>query len=102
MDIPVVYYVNLGFSWFIVLLAIAGYFYISKETGKKWSFWPIIAAGWAMFGISHVLVVSDVSTSEWYMTLLRILGYVLVIAALCTLAVETIASKAKRKPKKSK
>ena len=83
------YYVNCGFSWFIVLLAIVGYFYILRKTARKQAFWPILTAGWTMFGVSHSLIIGGVPTGEWYMTLLRILGYVLVIAALFSLMAET-------------
>lgn len=88
MDVPVMYFVNCGFAWCLMLLCIAGYFYILRKTGKKWAFWPVFAAAWTMYGVSHSLVLSGVSASEWYMTLLRVLGYVLVLAALCTLIVD--------------
>jgi hypothetical protein len=42
-----------------------------------------------MFGVSHSLIIGGVPTGEWYMTLLRILGYVLAIAALFSLMAET-------------
>ena len=88
MDIPPTYYVHLGFAWLIVLLAIWGYFYTPKGAERKWSFWLLLAAGWAMFGISHTLTITGTPTNEWYMLLIRVLGYLLNIAALVNLALE--------------
>jgi len=85
MDVPVMYFVNCGFAWCLMLLCIAGYFYILRKTGKKWAFWPIFAGAWLMYGVSHSLILSGVSASEWYMTLLRVLGYLLVVASLFSL-----------------
>ena len=88
-EVPGMFFlVNCCFAWFTVLLAIGGYVYLWKRTGKRWAFWPVLAAGWTMYGVSHSLVLGGVAMTEWYMTLLRILGYVLVVAALCTLVVD--------------
>ena len=88
MDIPPTYYVHLGFAWLIVLVAICGYFYTAKKAKQNWSFWLLLAAGWAMFGTSHALTITGNPTNEWYMVLLRVLGYLLNIAALVNLALE--------------
>ncbi len=47
MGIPVAYSVNCGFGWFIVLLATAGYFLTWRRMRERWSFWIILAVGWA-------------------------------------------------------
>ena len=93
MYIPPTYYINLGFAWLIVLLAIFGYFYTSRKAKGNWPFWLLVAAGWAMFGISHVVTIAGASTEGWYMTLLRVLGYIFNIAALVSLALEAKKSK---------
>ena len=49
MGTPVSYIVNCFFGWFIVLLAIAGYFLTLRRLGEKWAFWNVLAIGWALF-----------------------------------------------------
>ena len=87
MDIPAVYYVNVVFAWILVLLSIAGYFIVSKKLGERWTFWPVFAAAWVMFGISHTLLLTGTSSDAWYIMLLRVLGYLLVISALLVLMI---------------
>lgn len=87
MGHPAVYYVNVCFAWILVLLSIAGYFYVLKKQGQKWAFWPVFAAAWVMFGISHTLLLTSTSSDAWYIMLLRVLGYLLVISALSILMV---------------
>ena len=85
MNIPPMYYVNVSFTWFLMLLSIAGYFYVSRKQGEKWAFWPVSIAAWAVFAISHTLLIAGVSTDAWYLTLLRVLGYLLMVSALSVL-----------------
>ena len=89
MNIPPMYYVNISFTWLLVLISIAGYFYISNKQGEKWAFWPISAAAWALFGTSHALLIAGISANVWYITLLRVLGYVLMVIALSILVLRT-------------
>ena len=85
MDIPVSYLVNCGFAWFIVLLAIAGYFLTLRRMGEKWLFWIVLAIGWAFFAIAHTLLITGVSASVPYLTAIWLSSYVLVIASLVLL-----------------
>lgn len=85
MDIPAVYYVNVVFAWILMLLSTAGYFVVSRKLGEKWAFWPVFAAAWAMFGISHTLLLAGTSSDAWYIMLLRVLGYMLIVGALLVL-----------------
>lgn len=87
MSQPAMYYVNVCFAWILVVLSISGYFYVSKKIGEKLVFWPIFAASYVVFGISHTLILTGTSADEWYMTLLRVLGYVLMTSSLITLMV---------------
>jgi ABC-type Co2+ transport system permease subunit len=87
MDLPAMYYVNVSFTWVLMAVSIGGYFIVSKKQGEKWAFWPIVAAAWAVFATSHTLLVAGTSTDEWYLTLLRVLGYVLMLVALSVLMV---------------
>lgn len=94
---PAMYYVGCAFNWFFVLLCLGGYFYTLSKTGKRWVFWPIFAASWAVFGTSYlVLIIGDVSSGEWYITLMRTVGYVLFTATLFTLIAELTKPKQKR------
>jgi len=85
MEIPVSYLVNCGFAWFIVLLAIAGYFMTLRRMGQKWAFWIVLAVGWAFFAVAHTLLVSGVSASMPYLTAIWLSSYVLVVASLALL-----------------
>ena len=85
MDIPVSYLVNCGFAWFIVLLAIAGYFLTLRRMGKTWPFWIVLATGWAFFAVAQTLLISGVSAGVPYLAAIWLSSYVLVIASLVLL-----------------
>ena len=77
---------NCGFAWFLTVLSMAGYFYFVRKRGEKWAFWPMLAASWLMFALSHsLLLAAPYTKDEWYMMFLRVLGYVLAIGALLSL-----------------
>ena len=88
MSVPAMYYVGCGFDWFFVLLTLGGYFYILRKTGKKWVFMLIFAAMWVVMGLSYVFLLSGVSSGEWYITFIRIIGYVLFLAMILSMIVE--------------
>ena len=85
MSVPAMHYIGCGFDWLFVLLCIGGYFYTSTKAGKKWAFWLIFAAAWTVFGISYSLMINGIPAGEWYITLLRITGYVLFTVAIFSL-----------------
>jgi hypothetical protein len=85
MDFPAVYYVNVSFAWILMLLSIAGYFVVSRKLGERWAFWPVFAAAWTMFGISHTLLLAGTSSDAWYIMLFRVLGYLFIVSALLVL-----------------
>jgi len=87
MDVPAIYYMNVSFAWILTLLSIAGYFIVSRKLGEKWAFWPVFAAAWAIFGISHTLLLAGTSSDAWHIMLLRVLGYLLIVSALSVLMV---------------
>ena len=88
MSVPAMYYVGCGFDWFFVLLTLGGYFYILRKTGKKWVFMLIFAAMWVVMGLSYVFLLSGVSSGEWYITFIRIIGYVLFLVMILSMIVE--------------
>jgi hypothetical protein len=92
MNIPVMYYVGCGFNWLLFLLSIGGYFYVLNKTSKKWSFILVFAAAWAVSGLSYVFLVSGVSSDEWYITLLRVITYILFVSTLLSMIVELVKS----------
>ena len=92
MSLPASIYIGLGFNWFFVLLTLGGYFYILRNTGKKWVFMLIFAAMWIVMGISYVFLVNGISSGEWYITLVRTIGYVLFLATILTAIVELVKS----------
>jgi hypothetical protein len=85
MNTPAVYYVNVSFTWMLVLINIAGYFIVARRFNEKWAFWPLLAAAWACFAISHTLLLAGTASDAWYIMLFRVLGYVLVISSLVAL-----------------
>ncbi|MFB0559045.1 MAG: hypothetical protein ACETVS_00705 [Dehalococcoidales bacterium] len=85
MDTPVSYLVNCGFAWFIVLVAVAGYFLTLKKMQEKWPFWIILAIGWAFFAVAQTLLINGVSANVPYIAAIWLSSYVLVIASLVLL-----------------
>jgi len=87
MEIPVSYFVNCGFAWFIVLLAVAGYFLTLIRMGERWLFWIVLAVGWTFFAVAQTLLVTGISASMPYLTAIWLSSYVLVVASLAILFV---------------
>ena len=85
MDTPVSHLVNCGFGWFIVLLAITGYFLTLRRMREKWPFWIILAIGWAFFAIAQTLLVTGVSAGVPYLAGIWLSSYILVITSLVIL-----------------
>jgi len=85
MDISVASLVNCGFAWFIVLLAITGYFLTLRRIRERWSFWIILALGWAFFALAHTLLITGVPAGMPYLISIWLSSYVLVIASLAIL-----------------
>jgi len=91
MAIPVSYWVNCGFGWFIVLLAIAGYILTLRRMGERWSFWITLAAGWAFFAVAQTLLIAGVPAGVPYLAAIWLSSFVLVIASLVMLFVKLTA-----------
>ncbi len=85
MDVPVSYWVNFGFGWLIVLLAITGYFLTLRRMGEKWFFWIVLAVGWAFFAIAQTLLITGVQAGIPYLVAIWLSSYVLVIASMVLL-----------------
>jgi hypothetical protein len=87
MQIPVEYLVNCGFGWFIVVLAIAGYFLTLAKMGERWIFWIVLAVGWAFFAVANTLLISGVPAGVPYLVAIWLSSYILVAASLALLFV---------------
>lgn len=85
MNIPLSYIVNCSFGWIIVALALAGYFLTLKRSGEKWSFWIVLAAGWAFFALAQTFLITGVKAGEGYLIGIWLSSYVLVITAMALL-----------------
>ncbi len=85
MEPKITFIVNFFFAWFLVALAVAGYFLTLKRMGEKWIFWIILAVAWGFFGIAETLLVTGVIVSDSYLTTIRLSSFVLVIASLVLL-----------------
>lgn len=88
MQIPVEYLVNCGFGWFIVVLAIAGYFLTLARMGERWTFWIVLAVGWAFFAVANTLLISGVPAGVPYLVAIWLSSYILVAASLALLFVK--------------
>lgn len=82
---PAVYYVNCVFAWVTVLIALIGYFVTLRQAGERWEFWLIFAMGWSMFAISHSMKLAGVDPAATSHTVIRIIGYSLVVVAVSSL-----------------
>ncbi len=85
MDVPVSYWVNFGFGWLIVLLAITGYFLTLRRMGEKWLFWIILGVGWTFFAIAQTLLITGIQAGVPYLAAIWLSSYVLVIASMVLL-----------------
>ena len=90
MGTPVMYYINLGFAWLLVLMSIWGYVAILRNTGQKLIFWLFFGLAWMLFGFSHILTIGGTSVNEWYMITLKTGGYVVMVISVLSLMVHFV------------
>jgi hypothetical protein len=88
MDVSVSYLVNSGFAWFIVLLAVAGYFLTLRRMKERWLFWVVLAVGWGLFATAQTLLIGGVAPGTPYLIAIWFSSYVLVITSLVLLFVK--------------
>jgi hypothetical protein len=93
MGIPITNLVNSAFGWFIVLLAIAGYFLTLKRMGEKWMFWVVLAGGWGFFALANTLLVAGVPAGEPYLVAIWLSSYILVTVSLVLFFVKVMRVK---------
>jgi hypothetical protein len=84
------YYVNLGFTLFLVLMSIWGFTTIRRKTGQKMLFWLFFGIAWAFLAISHIFTISGAASGVWYMMTLRVGGYCFMIISIIGLMIHII------------
>ena len=77
MDDHILYYLGAYFDLLMTLASIAGYFYILNKTGQKWASILVFGSAWVVSALSYVLLVNDIPSNAWYITLLRVITYLL-------------------------
>jgi hypothetical protein len=90
METPVMYYINIGFTWFLVLMSIWGYTAILRNTGQKMLFWLFFGLGWALLGFSHIFTLGGTPAEIWYMMVLRIAGYAILVISVLSLMIHIV------------
>ncbi len=85
MEVTFSSWVNFGFGWFIVILAIVGYFLTWKRMNERWGFWLVLAVGWAFFAVAQTLLIAGTPAGVPYLTAIWLSSFVLVIASLILL-----------------
>jgi hypothetical protein len=90
MDLQLSYVVNSGFCWFIVLMAIIGYFLTLRRLKQKWVFWIILTIGWGFLAISNSLSALGIGQNMAYIFGIWLASYVLVTASLVLLFIKVI------------
>jgi len=71
-----------------MLLSIGAYFYIRARTDRKWNFLLVFASAWVVSALSYLFLISGVSSGVWYITLMRIVAYVLFVVMLVSAVLE--------------
>jgi hypothetical protein len=81
MDIQVINAIDFGFTWLIVLLSVIGYAMTVKRTGQRWSFWILLAFGWAFLAIPCTLRLAGISM-ESEASIIWMCSYIMIMASL--------------------
>jgi hypothetical protein len=81
--------------WFIVLMAVTGYFLTMKRMGQKWAFWLTLIAGWGVLAVTNTLSALDIGLGTTYLLAIWLSSYVLVLASLVLLFIKLIQMRAK-------
>ena len=87
--------VNCGLAWFIVALAVIGYFITLKKTGERWMFWIVLSSGWGLFAVAQTVALIGGIEDSSFVWALWISSFVLVICSLVLLFFKLIKSKSK-------
>lgn len=90
MKETMVYTVNCGFTWLIVLLSVMGYVATLRRTHQKWPLWFILAIGWAFLAILNTMLTFGMPIARPQVTTIWLSSYLLVMASLLLLFLKLI------------
>jgi len=88
MDSTLTQAINCGFGWFIVVLAIAGYFLTVRRMGEKWAFWLVLAIGWGFFALANTLLTAGVEAARPVIIGIWFSSFVLVVMSMAMLFIK--------------
>jgi len=88
MNNSVSYIVNCSFAWFIVALAVVGYFLTLRRMGEKWLFWIVLGVGWGFFALANTLLAAGVSAGMPVLVAIWLCSYVLVVTSMALLFIK--------------
>ena len=78
----IVYTVNCGFCWLIVILASGGYLLTVRRLRQKWPLWFVLAFGWLFLAVLNTLLVVGIPMDRTQQTAIWLSSYLLVMASL--------------------
>lgn len=90
MDASQVYMINSGFTWFIVMMSLAGYGITLRRTGQKWSLWIVLATGWTLLALINTLMAAGIHVDKDEIGAVWLSSYVLVMASLLMLFLKLV------------
>jgi hypothetical protein len=90
MDPHLHFLINSLLCWFIVVMAVAGYFLTLRRLGQKWMFWLILSVGWAFLAVSNSLSVLGIGRGTSYVLGIWLSSYALVVASLTLLFIKLV------------
>jgi hypothetical protein len=87
------YFVGGVFNLVFLTLSIIGYYYIARKTGNKFTFWLLFASAWLVSCISYIFLIFGIPSGVWYITLIRIVTYLLFLATIISMFLELVRFK---------
>jgi hypothetical protein len=90
MNETMVFIVNCGFTWLIVLLSIMGYLVTLRRMHQQWPLWFILAIGWAFLAILNTMLVLGISIARPQVIAIWLSSYLLVMASLLLLFLKLV------------
>jgi hypothetical protein len=90
MNETMVFIVNCGFTWLIVLLSIMGYLVTLTRMHQQWPLWFILAIGWAFLAILNTMLVIGIPIARPQVTAIWLSSYLLVMASLLLLFLKLV------------
>ena len=91
----VFYGVNCGFTWFLFLTAVAGYYLTLRRMHEHWPSWIALAVGWGIIAITNTLLVLDFPV-ETSVPIVTISSFVMVLASQALLLLKFVAMRERK------